>query len=86
MIIDEQRSKLSRDQLLDAMTQQGIGVGVHYMSLPEHRFYQQTFGWQPSEWPHAMRIGRNIVSLPLSAKLTSAEVGRIIQVVTDLLQ
>lgn len=85
LIVDDKRCKLSRDQFLDAMTQHGIGVGVHYMSLPEHSFYQQKFGWQPDQWPHAMRTGRNIVSLPLSAKLTAADVQRIIQVVTELL-
>ncbi len=26
------------------MTKQNIGVGVHYMSLPEHPYYQERFG------------------------------------------
>jgi len=51
------------------MTRQNIGVGVHYLSIPEHHFYRETFGWQPALYPNAMRIGRQTVSIPLSARL-----------------
>lgn len=86
LILDPERSPLSRDQLLDAMTKRGIGVGVHYMSLPEHSFYQQKFGWQPQQCPHAMFAGRQIISLPISAKLTAIELQRVISAVQELLQ
>lgn len=85
ILIDEQRCGISRDGFLDAMTVQNIGIGVHYMSIPEHPYYQQTFGWQPEEYPHAMRIGRQTVSLPLSAKLTDEDVGDVIEVMEELL-
>ena len=48
---------------LDAMTRRKIGVGVHYLSLPEHPYYQTTFGWRPEAYPHAMRIGRETVAV-----------------------
>jgi len=71
--VDQERTGISRDQFLDRMTQEGIGVGVHYMSIPEHPYYQHTFGWKPEDYPNAMRIGRQIVSLPISAKLTDQD-------------
>ena len=49
---------ISRDAFLDRMTRLGIGVGVHYLSIPEHPYYQQTLGWKPEDYPHAMRAGR----------------------------
>ena len=58
-----------------------IGVGVHYLSIPEHPYYQKTFGWKPEDYPHAMRIGRQSVSLPLSAKLTDGDVGDVVEAV-----
>lgn len=70
ILIDETKTGISRDAFLNAMTAENIGVGVHYMSIPEHPYYQETFGWQPEDYPNAMRIGRQTVSLPLSAKLT----------------
>jgi len=83
--IDEERSPLKRDAFLDAMTARNIGVGVHYLSLPEHPFYQRSFGWRPEDYPHAMRAGRTIVSLPISAKLEEADVTDVINTVVELL-
>lgn len=83
ILIDEQRCGISRDGFLDAMTAQNIGIGVHYLSIAEHPYYQQTFGWQPEDYPHAMRIGRQTVSLPLSAKLTDEDVEDVILTVRN---
>jgi dTDP-4-amino-4,6-dideoxygalactose transaminase len=78
VLIDEEKAGVSRDKFLDRMTANGIGVGVHYMSVPEHPYYQKTFGWKPEDCPNAMRIGRQTVSLPISAKLTDADVADVI--------
>ena len=68
------------------MTAQNIGVGVHYLSIPEHPYYQQTFGWQPEDYPEAMKVGRQTVSLPLSAKLTDEDAGDVIEAVMGILK
>ncbi len=85
LLIDEKRTGLSRDAFLEEMTRRGIGVGVHYLSIPEHPYYQERYHWQPEDFPVAMAIGRQTVSLPLSAKLTDAEVARICRAVKELL-
>ena len=85
IMIDEEKTGLSRDRFLDRMTAEGVGVGVHYLSLPEHPYYQKSFGWKPEDYPHAMRIGRQIVSLPISAKLTEADEVDVINAVTKCL-
>ncbi|HEY9693639.1 MAG TPA: DegT/DnrJ/EryC1/StrS family aminotransferase [Oculatellaceae cyanobacterium] len=86
ILVDETKTGISRDDFLNAMTAHNIGVGVHYLSIPEHPYYQQTFGWIPEEYPHAMSIGRQTVSLPISAKLTDADVDDVIMAVKDILQ
>jgi dTDP-4-amino-4,6-dideoxygalactose transaminase len=68
------------------MIQSNIGVGVHYLSLAQHPYYQDRFGWQPEDFPVAERYGLATVSLPLSAKLTEAEIDRIISTVTRLVE
>lgn len=78
VMIDEDECGISRDEFLDRMNSRGIGTGVHYLSIPEHPYYQERFGWSPEQWPHAMRIGRRTVSLPLSPKLSDADVERVI--------
>jgi dTDP-4-amino-4,6-dideoxygalactose transaminase len=67
------------------MNSEGIGTGVHYLSIPEHPYYQKQFGWKAEDYPHAMRIGRQTVSLPLSPKLTDNDVDRVVQAVKKIL-
>jgi dTDP-4-amino-4,6-dideoxygalactose transaminase len=84
IMVDKARCGISRDDFLNAMNARKIGTGVHYLSVPEHPFYQQRFGWRPEQWPNAMRLGRQTVSLPLSPKLSDSDVERVIDAVTDL--
>jgi dTDP-4-amino-4,6-dideoxygalactose transaminase len=84
ILVDEQRCGISRDGFLDRMTAAGVGVGVHYLSIPEHPYYQDRFGWRPETWPNAMRVGRQTVSLPLSARLTDEDLGRVVVAVRSI--
>ena len=68
------------------MTWHGIGVGVHYLSLPEHPYYQNRFGWNPDKFPEAKKVGRETVSLPLSPKLTDNDVDDVIAAVHQVLK
>jgi dTDP-4-amino-4,6-dideoxygalactose transaminase len=83
ILVDEERTGISRDKFLERMKAQRVGVGVHYLSLPEHPYYQQAFGWKPEDYPNAMRIGRETVSLPLSAKLTEEDFKRVVSSVLE---
>jgi dTDP-4-amino-4,6-dideoxygalactose transaminase len=85
VLIDEAKCGISRDQVLDGMKERSIGVGVHYMSIAEHPFYQKTFGWKPEDYPHAMRIGRQTVSIPLSAKLTDEDAHDVVEALRSVL-
>jgi dTDP-4-amino-4,6-dideoxygalactose transaminase len=85
IMVDETRCGISRDDFLNAMNARKIGTGVHYLSVPEHPFYQQRFGWKPEAWPNAARLGRQTVSLPLSPKLTDTDVGRVIESVSAII-
>ena len=81
IMIDEKVTGINRDDFLEGMTRQNIGVGVHYMSVPEHPFYQNQYGWKPEDYPSAMTIGRQTVSLPLSAGLTGNDVSDVIEAI-----
>jgi dTDP-4-amino-4,6-dideoxygalactose transaminase len=84
ILIDKNKAGISRDEFLTAMTAHNIGVGVHYQSLAEHPYYQKRYGWKPEDYVHAMSIGRQTVSIPLSAKLTDEDVEDVIDAVRDI--
>ena len=86
ILIDEAKAGISRDEFLNAMTARKIGVGVHYLSIPEHPYYQKTFGWKPEEYPNAMRVGRQTVSLPISAKMIDSDTDDVISAITEILK
>ncbi len=78
LLVNRARTGITRDQFLDRMTRHNIGVGVHYQSIPEHPYYQRTFGWRPEQYPSAAQIGRETVSIPLSAKLSDEDVEDVV--------
>lgn len=85
LLIDETRTGVSRDEFITALHQRKIGTGVHYRAIPVHPVYQKMFGWRPEDYPVADAIGRQTVSLPLSAKLTDADVDDVIAAVYEIL-
>lgn len=86
IMVNEEKTGVSRDEFLDRMTYNGIGVGVHYLSLPEHPYYRETLGWNPEDYPNATAIGRQTVSLPISAKLSRKDVDDVIAAVSTSLK
>ncbi|WP_454737851.1 DegT/DnrJ/EryC1/StrS family aminotransferase [Cupriavidus necator] len=66
----------ARQQVMEAMRDRGIGTGVHYP--PVHLFtYYRSLGWREGMLPHAERIGRGIVTLPLFPAMQAADVERV---------
>ncbi|MEM9417962.1 MAG: DegT/DnrJ/EryC1/StrS family aminotransferase [Planctomycetota bacterium] len=72
-----------RDPLLDFLLQRNIGVGVHYLSVAEHPWYQTSLGWSPDEQPQARDLGRRTLSLPLTAGLTERDLHDVVLAVKD---
>ena len=85
ILIDDKEVGLSRDEFLKRMNDENIGTGVHYLSIPEHPYYNKQFGWKVDDYPNAMKIGRQTVSLPLSPKLAGNDIDRIVQAVRSIL-
>jgi len=61
------------------LTKQNIGVGVHYIVLHLHPYYQKTFRHKRGDFPNAEWISERTVSLPLSPKLTDEDARDVIE-------
>ncbi len=81
VLLDPREAGIDRDRFLEWLRGLRIGSAVHYRSAAEQPYYQQTFGWQPEDFPEAMRIGRQTLSLPLSPALRDQDVERVIRAV-----
>jgi len=84
-LIDVDRLGKSRDWFLDAFTSENIGVGVHYVPIHLHPFYQTVYGWKIGDFPNAEFIGERTVSLPLSPALSDEDVTDVVNVFRKVL-
>jgi dTDP-4-amino-4,6-dideoxygalactose transaminase len=84
LLIDDD-APVRRDEFLAEMHRRRIGTGVHYRALHTHPYYRERFGFRPEQFPNAYAIGERTVSLPLSPKLSDADIERIIREVRSIL-
>jgi dTDP-4-amino-4,6-dideoxygalactose transaminase len=75
----------SRDEFITRMKARGIGLGVHYPSIPALTYYRQ-LGWDPGAFPNAARIGAETVTLPLFPAMTTGDVDRACDALLELLK
>ncbi len=85
ILIEDTTAGISRDEFIRLMAGQNIGVGVHYRSIPEHRYYRERYGWRADDYPNALRIGRTTVSLPFSPYLTESDIDYVVETVKSIL-
>jgi dTDP-4-amino-4,6-dideoxygalactose transaminase len=86
LILDVDRLRVGRDEVMSALHKQNIGTGVHYRALHLHQYYRETFGYQRGDFPNAEWISDRTLSLPLSPKLTDEDVEDVIFAVRRTLE
>jgi dTDP-4-amino-4,6-dideoxygalactose transaminase len=79
-----ERLKISRDQFIEALKEQGIGTSVHFIPLHLHPYYRDTFGYAPNDFPNATQAYQRIISLPIYPRMTEADIGHVIEAVREV--
>lgn len=80
--VDEARSGLSRDALMAALKEQGIGTGLHFRAAHTQKYYRERFpdvSLPNTEWNSA-----RICSLPLFPDMTHDDTTRVITALHQL--
>ncbi len=85
LMIDLERTGITRDRFMQALHERGIGTGVHYVAVHLQPYYRQTFNYPPESLPNAAWISERTVSLPLSPHLSDDDVERVVAAVHDVL-
>lgn len=85
VLIDFAVRGMTRPQFQQAMAERGIGIGVHYPSIPSLKFYRDA-GYRDEDTPVAARVGRQTVTLPLFPAMQDEDPGRVVQEIKDLLR
>ena len=81
--------EVKRADFIARMRAAAIGVGVHYPAIHLFSLYR-SLGWHEGQYPHAERIGRAIVTLPLFPAMSESDVERVCEssrtIIREILQ
>lgn len=67
------RLRVGRKDVFAALRAEGIGVNVHYIPVPWHPYYQ-ALGYRKGQWPVAEKEYERLLSLPMWAGMTDADI------------
>jgi dTDP-4-amino-4,6-dideoxygalactose transaminase len=85
VLIDFEARGMTRPGFQKAMAERGIGIGVHYPSIPSLKFYREA-GYRDEDTPVAARVGRETVTLPLFPAMADEDVARVVSEIKSLLK
>ena len=80
------RLRIGRDEFVDELRRRNIGTSVHFIPVHALSFYRERYGLRPEQFPVAQREFERMLSLPLSAAHTDADVADVIEAVTDVVK
>ena len=81
-----ERARATRDDLIAALTAEGIGTSVHYRPLHQMTYWRERYPAKAGKFPVADRYFAGAVTLPLFPGMTDAQVDRVTQVVKRVLK
>jgi dTDP-4-amino-4,6-dideoxygalactose transaminase len=84
--LNVERLNISRNQFIEALKAQNIGVSVHFMPLHLQPYYRETYGYAPTDFPVAFNEFQRVVSLPIYSKMSDEDVADVIQAVLELVR
>ena len=84
-IVIKADSPLSRNEFIDEISNEGIGVSVHYKPIHRMTYYKNTFELDPKNYPNAERIWQGTVSLPIYPDLSNEELEYVCTTIKSLL-
>jgi dTDP-4-amino-4,6-dideoxygalactose transaminase len=85
LLLDVERLRVGRDAVAEELKAEGIGTGIHYISVHLHAYYRERFGFAPEAFPNARHLSERTLSLPFSARLSDQDVEDVIAAVRKVL-
>ncbi len=79
-----ERLAINRNEFVEELRESGVGCSVHWRPLHLHPYYQQTFGWQPEDFPTATVVWERLISLPIFPAMRNDEVDKVVRTIRSL--
>jgi dTDP-4-amino-4,6-dideoxygalactose transaminase len=75
---------IERGAFIARMHERGFGVGVHYPAMHLFTLFRRQ-GYKDGDFPHAERVGRGLVTLPLFPAMQDEDVARVCAAVSAVI-
>lgn len=79
------RLKKTREQIIEELRENNIGVGVHFKPVHQHLFYSETFNLKDRDFPVSSKVFPRLLSLPIYPGMSDQSVDLVLNVLTDIL-
>jgi dTDP-4-amino-4,6-dideoxygalactose transaminase len=86
LVLDLDRIRVSRDQVLELLKDENVGTGVHYRAVHLHPYYRDALGLRPEDLPNSAWLSDRTLSIPFSTRLTERDVCDVIGAVRKVLR
>jgi dTDP-4-amino-4,6-dideoxygalactose transaminase len=86
VLVDQQESGWTRDDLAAALGEDGIGTSVHFRAVHLFSYYANRFGFRRGMFPNAEYVSERTLSLPLSGSMTASDAHRVVDAVRRRLE
>jgi dTDP-4-amino-4,6-dideoxygalactose transaminase len=77
---------IDRGQFIEELRARGVFASVHFIPLHIHPYYREKYGYEPSDFPRALREYHRMLSLPFYPKMSDEELDYVIDAVREVLE
>jgi perosamine synthetase len=76
-----------RESIIDGLKGQGVGTSVYYpRSLPDTRYYRETYGYPHGSCPVATRISSDSIAFPVGPHVREGDIDRMTETFRTVLE
>jgi len=78
-------ARVTRDEVIQALSNRGIGTSVHYVPLHRQPYWRDRHGLTPSMFPHSEAAYQAMLSIPLFTAMSDGDQDRVISALREIL-
>ncbi len=79
-------ARVSRDDVIQGLSDRGIGTSVHYVPLHRQPYWRDRYSLTPEMFPHADKAYTRMLSIPLFTAMSDADQLRVVESLRDILR
>jgi UDP-4-amino-4-deoxy-L-arabinose-oxoglutarate aminotransferase len=84
ILIDPERTGLTREEFREEMRKRNIGTGLHFLAVHELSFYRERYRPSPELLRNSEYVAARIVSLPLFPDMREEDVVEVVEEIRDI--